>query len=262
MAAPISADKQSARQLADAFQIISGTLPGAEVQTSGALRMAYVGTPSPFFNYFLLDKYCSTSELRGYLGQIREVTEGREPEWVLVGPAEIFDTEARDALEARELSPLFTVTGMFTDRLAPVAMVPQEELTFSSRWGRPEIADFTRVNMRANEMPEEDGEASVTSYFLLDPRCYPVVAYESGQAVSAALAILLSDCIYMAWMATLPEKQGRGYGEATIREAHRRAREASGHDAVSLHAPEPDRGLLRQLGMRPVAQFEGFGHAL
>ncbi len=262
MAAPVSPAKQSARQIADAFQIISGTLPGAEVMTDGALRMAYAGTPSPFFNYFLLDQNLPLDELRRHLGQIRETTEGRSPQWVLLGPEEVFGAAACEALEAREILPLFSVTGMFAERLAPPGLVPQESLSFSTHWSREEISAFTRINMLANDMPADDGEASVTSYFLLDPRCYPVVAYESGEAVSAALAILLNDCIYLAWIGTLPERQGRGYGEATIREAVRRAQAASGHEAVSLHTAEPDRGLMRQLGLQPVARFQGFGHAL
>jgi GNAT superfamily N-acetyltransferase len=116
--------------------------------------------------------------------------------------------------------------------------------------------------MLANEMPLELGEASVTSYFLLDPRCFPVVAYRESQPVSACLAILLSDCIYLAWIATTPDQQNRGYAESTIREAIRRAAASSGHEAISLHAAEPDRPLLQRLGLSPVARFAAYGHNL
>jgi len=156
--------------------------------------------------------------------------------------------------------PLFEVSGLQASGLqAPVRDLPAD-VEFSARWTRQEIGDFTTLNMLANDMPVDLGEASVTSYFLLDPRCFPVVAYRCGEPVSATLAILLADCIYLAWIATSPAHQNRGYAEATIREAVRRATESSGHETISVHAAEPDRGLARRLGFAPVARFAAFGH--
>jgi GNAT superfamily N-acetyltransferase len=252
----------SARQFADAFQIISGTLPDAEVRNLGGLRPAYAGTPLPFFNYFFFDKACAIEEFREQLSNIRAITEDREAAWLLVVPEEGITPYHRDALEAREIAPLFEVTGMQAATVPAAERELPQDLEFSSKWTRQEIGDFTAVNMLANDMPLDLGEASVTSYFLLDPCCFPVVAYREGQAVSACLAILLSDCIYLAWIATAPEHQNRGCAEATMREAIRRAAASSGHEAISLHATEPERALLQRLGLSPVARFAAFGHGL
>lgn len=262
MLSPPSAADLSARQFADAFQIISGTLPDAEVRNLGSLRPAYAATPLPFFNYFFLDKACPLEEFRDHLATIKSLTEDREPSWLLVVPADSLTPYHQDALEAREITPLFTVTGLQAASVpAPEKPLP-DDLQFSTKWTRQEIGDFTMINMLANEMPLELGEASVTSYFLLDPRCFPVVAYRESQPVSACLAILLSDCIYLAWIATTPEHQNQGFAEATIREAIRRAAASSGHEAISLHAAEPDRPLVQRLGLTPVAQFLAYGHNL
>ncbi len=262
MLSPPTAASSSARQFADAFQIISGTLPDAEVRNLGPLRPAYAATPLPFFNYFFLDKPCPIEEFRDCLSTIKSITEDREPSWLLVLPEDSLTPYHQDSLEAREITPLFEVTGLQASALpAPEKSLP-EDLDFSAKWTRQEIGDFTMINMLANEMPLELGEASVTSYFLLDPRCFPVVAYREGQPVSACLAILLSDCIYLAWIATTPDQQNQGYAEATIRESIRRAAASSGHEAISLHAAEPERPLLKRLGLSPVAQFTAYGHNL
>lgn len=257
-----AAASTSARQFADAFQIISGTLPDAEVRNFGLLRPAYAATPLPFFNYFFFDKACPLEEFREHLSAIREITQDREPSWLLVAPKDTFTPYHKDALEAREITPLFEVTGLQATTVPPPEKQLPEDLEFNAKWTRKEIGDFTMINMLANEMPLELGEASVTSYFLLDPRCFPVVAYREGQPVSACLAILLSDCIYLAWIATTPDQQNQGYAEATIREAIRRAAASSGHEAISLHAAEPDRPLMKRLGLSPVAQFAAYGHNL
>jgi GNAT superfamily N-acetyltransferase len=178
---------------------------------------------------------------------------------VVVGLVEVFGREAGEMLLEQGFDLVFEATGMRAERVKEAAGKAPGDLQFSTRWGRKEIDEFVGVNMVANERPPEEGWAAVTSYFLLDPRCYPVVGEVGGQAVSAALAILLPEGLYLAWIATLPEWQGRGYGEATIREAIRRGRAASGHEGIFLHAPEPEQGLWGRLGLEAVGQFAGWG---
>ncbi|MDX2266698.1 MAG: GNAT family N-acetyltransferase [Bryobacter sp.] len=257
---PVAGPSRSARQLAEALQILIATVPGAEVHSADGLRTAYAGAASPFFNYFFLERPCSPWEFRAHLSTIRTLTDGRDPRWLIVGPGEAFGPEHREALAARQIEELFQAQAMSASQLAS----PTEELPaleFNARWGRKEVDEFTALNMEANAMPVEEGQASVTSYFLLDPRCCPVVGYQGGEAVSAAVAILLADCIYLAWIATAPAYQGLGFGEAVVREAVRRAKEASGHEAVVLHSAEPEGGLWRRLGLTALpGEFCGFGH--
>jgi ribosomal protein S18 acetylase RimI-like enzyme len=253
---------KSARQLADALQILIASVPGAEIQSADGLRMAYAGAPSPFFNYFLLDRVCSPWEFRAHLGSIRALTEGRDPRWLILGPEEAFGPEQREALEARHIEELFVAEGLEAPMVAEASPdLPQ--LQFNDRWSRKEIDELTSLNMEANAMPVEEGQASVTSYFLLDPRCFPVVGYQGGEAVSAAVALLLADCIYLDWIATAPQHQGLGFAEATTREAIRRAAAASGHETLVLHTTEPASNLWRRLGFSPTgARFLAFAHSL
>ncbi len=253
---------RSVRHFAEAFQIVSGTLPGATVTTLEGFSCAYAGTPLPFFNAFFLTAPMAHGGVKHYLDIIDEVREGRDYPWLLLGREEWFPPSVEAALAVHGVYPAVKSVGMLAECMPQAKRPDPEGLSFSGRWTRGEIGDFTRLNMLANQMPEELGEASVTSFFLTGPRCYPAVAYLEGQAVSAALAILLEDCIYLAWVATHPDYERRGYAEAVVRHVVAQAKAASGHEELSLHSTAAGRGLYERLGFRPVGQFQVYGWGL
>jgi GNAT superfamily N-acetyltransferase len=262
MPADAASVARSVKHFAEAFQIISGTLPGATVTTLEGFSCAYAGTPLPFFNGFFLTAPIGAGGVKRYLDIIDETREGRDHPWLLLGLEEWFPPSIEASFEAHGVYPAVRTIGMFASSLPPAAAPPPDGLSFSGRWTRAEIGDFTELNMLANQMPVELGEASVTSYFLTGPRCFPAVAYLEGKPVSAALAILLEDCIYLAWVATHPECERRGFAEATIRHVVAQAKAASGHEELSLHSTRAGLGLYERLGFREVAAFQVYGWGL
>jgi ribosomal protein S18 acetylase RimI-like enzyme len=78
------------------------------------------------------------------------------------------------------------------------------------------------------------------------------IGYANGRAVCAAGAIAAAGSVGLYSVATLPELQRRGYGEAVLREAYRRVSEESGLRPSVLQASTAGASLYRRLGYREL----------
>ena len=78
------------------------------------------------------------------------------------------------------------------------------------------------------------------------------VAYVGGEPVSTAAIVVASGAIGVYNVATLPAHRRRGYGEAVMRYALERAREASGFERTILQATEYGLPLYQSMGYKTV----------
>jgi ribosomal protein S18 acetylase RimI-like enzyme len=82
----------------------------------------------------------------------------------------------------------------------------------------------------------------------------PWIAYVNGEPVATAATVLASGAIGVYNVGTLPAHRGRGIGEAMVRFAIDRAREASGIARTVLQSTSFGYDLYRKMGYRVVGQ--------
>lgn len=78
------------------------------------------------------------------------------------------------------------------------------------------------------------------------------VGYQDGEPVSTAAIVLGGDAIGVYNVATLPMHQGRGYGEAVVRQALDDARRRSGAERVVLQSTGAGFNLYKRMGFRTI----------
>ena len=91
---------------------------------------------------------------------------------------------------------------------------------------------------------------------LWHPESYGYVGYVDGKAVSSAAVFPIDGAMYIAWVATVPEMHGRGYGEAVLRQAIEKAQAAMGKQRLVLHASVMGEPLYRSMGFQPGGKLQ------
>jgi ribosomal protein S18 acetylase RimI-like enzyme len=76
--------------------------------------------------------------------------------------------------------------------------------------------------------------------------------------IACSAAYVQNGRLYVALVATVPEMQGRGYGEAVTRLSVVAAAKESGHTRSVLHATCAGIPLYRRLGYEPTASFTAY----
>jgi GNAT superfamily N-acetyltransferase len=112
----------------------------------------------------------------------------------------------------------------------------------------------TEINCLAYGFAVETGRASLLRRSFWQG-AFPYVAFSGDRAVATATAILQSECLYLALVATVPEAQGKGYAQAVVRHSLQRAHKASGLTRAILHSTQAGYSLYDGLGYRAAAHF-------
>jgi GNAT superfamily N-acetyltransferase len=106
------------------------------------------------------------------------------------------------------------------------------------------------INLRAYGMPESIAESVVaTEAYFRDPaRDFGYLGLVDGAPVSTATVVGLEGWLYVAAVATEPDRQKKGYAEAVMRHALREASSALGVTRTSLDATPMGAPLYLQMG--------------
>ncbi len=80
------------------------------------------------------------------------------------------------------------------------------------------------------------------------------VAYLDGEPVSTAATVVSSGAIGVYNVATVPGHQRKGFGEAVMRHALERAREAHGLERTILQSTAQGYGIYERMGYRTVTR--------
>ena len=120
-----------------------------------------------------------------------------------------------------------------------------------------ELMAYADLNSRAYGMPLEAGRDGLGGSALWKSGMYTFLGLEDGVPVSAAATVETNGCLFLALVATAPEAQRKGYGEATVRKALFEGAKATGLTRTVLHATMAgDSGLrthrISQGGYDPV----------
>ncbi|MGX1561099.1 GNAT family N-acetyltransferase [Streptomyces sp. NPDC055506] len=167
---------------------------------------------------------------------------------------ELLDDEARselrDAAGQAGLAHAFPGTGMAGD-LLPVPEPAHPELTFVRVTTDEQLRAFADLNSRAYGFPLEDGRDGLGRSPLWKSQVYAYLGVRDGTAVSCAATVEADGRLFVLLVATDPEWERRGYGEAVTRKALYEGGRATGLTRATLHATAAGAPVYPRIGFEP-----------
>jgi GNAT superfamily N-acetyltransferase len=162
------------------------------------------------------------------------------------------------AVERAGLSLALSGYGMAGDIL-PIPEPSHPNLEFIRVTTNDALQAYADLNSRAYGMPLEAGRDGLAGSELWKWGMYAYLGLENGVPVSTAATVRTNNCMFLALVATAPEAQRKGYGEATVRKALFEGARATGLTRTVLHATAAGAPVYERVGYRKVATIGFYG---
>jgi GNAT superfamily N-acetyltransferase len=240
-------------QIDGAWRLMCAGGPRPVVAASDGIQYIFSGVPISFFNLALLTGSDLSAEGLGALG--REAcawAAAQSVPWLLLVTHEQLEpgVDAAAILDACGLTAVMPMTGMRARTVAGAPTVPGLQLTEpQDDSGCAAIVD---VNGRAYGMDLEASKAVIGSRTFWKDH-FPVVGVADGKPVSSAAVMMVDGHRYVALVATNPDRQRRGFGDATMRRALEHAASAHGEAPTVLHATAAGRPVYERMGYSSIS---------
>ena len=246
-----------ADNLRESFRIIAASRGPGELRELQGVSIAAAGVTFQMFNAaFLSEPLIGEAELtrRVLLASMHFNARGLEwAYWVCEGWMDARARKrSRQVFEKHGLRHSVDLPGLVADRLEPpVRKLPCLDVR-RVRQG-PLAADFCAIGSACFHVPiawfcEVFDSETVWEKFMA------YVAYMAGEPVSTAAVILGAGALGVYNVATLPEHQFRGYGEAVMRHALDDARRLTGVERTILQSTPAGLKLYQRMGYREVTK--------
>ena len=108
-------------------------------------------------------------------------------------------------------------------------------------------------------MPLEAGRDGLVGSALWKSGVHAYLGLEDGIPVSAAATVQTKNSLFLALVATAPEAQRKGFGEATTRKALFEGAKATGLTRFTLHASPAGAPVYERIGFHKVATIHYYG---
>lgn len=263
---------ESHRIHVDAWQVMHHGVPRAEYQLGGVVEIAWSGIPIIFFNAAVVVRVPQSME--EFVAAVRETVRwtderqrgGAVPWMLAVCPATLgsIHGEALLHLEQNGFALLMTLTGMAAETFGVESGGGR---TVDGEWTTESDPAVGRSVVTLNEAAYHMamGDPGTTPFefpgwWQAGSRMVSVLHVE-GRAASCAAVLNVSGMRYLACVATHPDLQRRGYGDAAVRHVLRRARAAGVGERVYLHATPAGRPVYERMGFVPTAEYLVFARA-
>jgi ribosomal protein S18 acetylase RimI-like enzyme len=167
------------------------------------------------------------------------------------------DTDLEAACEAAGMFKVGNSAGMCLD--APLPDKPEDGSVqvrvIEERQGAVDFADVTVASYKSLGLPEETGKKMFAApERMLKPHIVPVVAYDHGVPVSAAMALMSHGIAGIYWVGTVETHRRRGLAELCTRIAGNRAF-AMGATRVVLQASHMGEPVYQGMGYREFTRY-------
>ena len=129
------------------------------------------------------------------------------------------------------------------------------QLTYSRVATEQTRLEFAHVASVVFALPFGTSQRIYGSAGLWDASCHGWVGYFEGKPVSIVTVVIASDAIGIYSLGTLPQHQGRGFGETILRYALEDAQRNTGITRSVLQATAQGLNLYLRMGYRIVTNF-------
>jgi GNAT superfamily N-acetyltransferase len=232
--------------------------PIGQAWTSGELA----NTHFPFYNMlFLTDELTDADVLRDGVREAAMYMRTHQASGMFIVCLDHLSGAAEDSLPstmARDnLVPAMPATGM-AGNILPLEGPVHPELRFVRISDDKTIQTFAEINCAAYNLPVETALSLVKEHTLWKEHAYGFIAYVGNEPMATATAMVNEGCLFLFLVATMPNAQRKGYGDAVVRHALNTAYEANGINRSVLHATEAGYPVYMRLGYHRTSKFMGY----
>ncbi|MCZ0983124.1 GNAT family N-acetyltransferase [Streptomyces diastatochromogenes] len=174
---------------------------------------------------------------------------------------DLIEDDARAGLDAAAeragLVHAFPGTGMAGD-LLPLPEPVHQDLTFVRVSTDEHLTAYADLNSRAYGFPLEDGRDGLAGSTLWKEGVHAYLGLRDGVPVTCAATVEADGRLFVVLVATHPEWERRGYGEAVTRKALYEGARATGLTRATLHATAAGAPVYPRIGFRPNSPMRFF----
>lgn len=252
--------EESVRLLIDTWVMLVERLPTGKTERSGGVVTALGHVPLPFLNMGTPDSPIEDGdELRRRLRLLTDRVAQYSHPWMFAICEDWAPEDWQAVAGEFGLEVALRLTGMATDRLKPPRR-PLPELEFRRVQDDATARDIAEINMHAYGMTPEMVEC-ICNLHLWKEDTHGYVGYLDGRAVTSSATFPVNGTVYVAFVATLPEDNGKGYAEAVMRHSIVEGGRAMGLSRTTLHASEAGCALYEAMGYEKNTHFSWLGQA-
>ncbi|MFD9053186.1 GNAT family N-acetyltransferase [Streptomyces zaomyceticus] len=227
----------------------------ADVRDLPGLAVRWADCRFAFWNCVTLTDIATNAELlEQRLHQAADIMRSKEHPGFLWLFEDLLDADALAALEAAParagLERAFPGTGMAGD-LLPVPDPVHPDLTFVRVTTDEQLRVYADLNARAYGMPVEDGRDGIVGSTLWKDGVHAYLGMRGDVAVTCAGTVEAEGRLFVVLVATDPEWERRGYGEAVTRKALYEGGRATGLTRATLHATVAGAPVYPRIGFEP-----------
>ncbi|MYX39892.1 GNAT family N-acetyltransferase [Streptomyces sp. SID89] len=247
---------ESMEQLAAVWRaMVRDRDPDADVRDLPGLAVRWADCRFAFWNCVTLTEVGADAALVAErLRQAAEIMRAKKQPGFLWLFEDLLDGGARaglaEAAERAGLQYAFPGTGMAGD-LLPVPDPSHPDLTFVRVRTDDHLRAYADINSRAYGFPSEEGRDGLVGSALWKDEVYAYLGLRDGVPVTCAGAVEAQGRLFVVLVATLPEWERRGYGEAVTRKALHEGARATGLTRATLHATAAGAPVYPRIGFRP-----------
>jgi len=255
---------ESMEQLAVAWRaMVLDRDADADVRDLPGIAVRWADSRFAYWNAIILtDVGADEKLLRRRLTQTADIMRTKKRPGSLWLFENLLDEGARSTLEetAKQagLQYFFPGTGMAGDIL-PIPDPVHPDLTFVRVTTDAQLQTYADINSRGYGFPLEDGRDGLVGSALWKSEVHAYLAMRGDLPVACAGTVAADGRLYVALVATEPEWQRRGYGEAVTRKALYEGFQATGLTRATLHATVAGAPVYPRIGFKPNAPIHAFG---
>ncbi|KNB53856.1 GNAT family N-acetyltransferase [Streptomyces caatingaensis] len=235
----------------------------ADVRDLPGIAVRWADSRFAFWNCITLTGTDTGAELLGHrLGRAADIMRTKNHPGYLWLFEDLLDDEARSALETTAeqagLQYAFPGTGMAGDLLS-IPEPAHPDLTFARVRTDEQLRAYADLQSRAYGFPLEEGRAGLTGSTLWKNDIHAYLALRDDEPVACAATIEAQGRLFVAYVATDPRWQRKGYGEAVTRKALHEGARATGLTRATLHATAAGAPVYPRIGFKPNTPIHFYG---
>lgn len=228
--------------------------PGGDVRDLPGIAVRWADCRFPFWNCITFtDVDADAGLVEQRLSQAADIMRSKNQAGFLWIFEDLLDDDARAALSAAAdhagLERAFPGTGMAGD-LLPIPEPTHSDLTFVRVTTDEQLEAYADLNSRAYGMPLEAGRDGIGGSALWKNQVYAYLGMRDGEPVTCAATVEAEGRLFVVLVATAPEWERRGYGEAVTRKALHEGGRATGLTRATLHATVAGAPVYPRIGFK------------
>ncbi|WP_419735532.1 GNAT family N-acetyltransferase [Pseudomonas sp. COR18] len=257
---------ESVEQYIFMWKVLAGDRCGADLSEQPGLSLCWADSPFSFWNAVFLNEQITDEQLlRERLRAGAAYLRARRQDGLVYVCEDYLGGSARQALESiaaeERLSFALDIMGMVGDLLPFEQSAGHPLLTFERVRDEVALQHYADINSEGYGSPLDAGRAGLAGSNFWKQEAFAFIGYQDGRPVSTAAAIVNRGQLYVALVATRPDAQRQGFGEATVRHALQAAHEATGLRRTTLHATDAGLPVYLRLGYHRTTRFITYGLA-